>query len=443
MRLAILAFAPYLVAHALFQQAHTQRYALPYVPLLALLVGAGLDAVARAVAGRRADAAFLGLAAAAAAASGAVALPGVAAYGAVDSPAYAAMREACSHRRAAPGYAAVRPLHVQPVLRPRAGEPRRAALAPAAGDGGAAGRVAGGRGSAGALPRRAAPHRSRSRGSAGEGLPRAVGLAAPRPRCLLSGERPSAVHLVEMGRPELACGPRVGPVPRDGPPNGTAEPVRTAYLRSSGDASVVLIAGEPTDPAAAEWEGELTLAGRRLDGRSCGAPWLAAYAVPPSGRADTCPSSSPPRGQEPPPARRSRCAGWPTGAAGDPLLVRGDGWHYPETTDDGRPFRWASRVARAMVNVPARARGWSWKARCRSVTSPAGVHRVESGGVRRAVSASGPFRIELEYRRPAAGSDPQVRSGFRARRRAAQRRPPAARLANRPLRDQRPLTPGP
>ena len=41
MRLVLLAFAPYLVAHALFQQAHTQRYALPYVPLLALLAALG------------------------------------------------------------------------------------------------------------------------------------------------------------------------------------------------------------------------------------------------------------------------------------------------------------------------------------------------------------------------------------------------------------------
>ncbi len=40
------------------------------------------------------------------------------------------------------------------------------------------------------------------------------------------------------------------------------------------------------------------------------------------------------------------------GRAGDPLVVRGDGWHYPETTEDGRPFRWATRLARSMVNVP-------------------------------------------------------------------------------------------
>lgn len=394
-RLAVFAFGPYLVAHALFQQAHTQRYAMPYVPLLALLAVLGMDAVARAAAGRRADAAFLGLAAAGAAAVGAVALPGVVAYAAVDSPVYAAMREVGHIADPRIGY----------VLSGHYMFSRYFALAPG-------------------LPLLRLPPRREMAALqeswlAGEERP-VLFLAEPRrtdleavdsrsrvlrgqwawpstAAVLLSGERPSSVHLFELRRPLWFAGAGWGLSIEMARPQGAAAPVRTAYLRASDDTSVLIIAGEPTDPRAAEWEGELTLAGRRLDGHSCGAPWLTAYTVPPSGLGGYVPLVFAT-------ARAGASSGAPFalrglayGHAGDPLLARGDGWHYPETTEDGRPFRWATRLARSMINVPAAGARLvvEGEVPVRHIAAPVSIE-IESGGARRAVSASGPFRIELD-----------------------------------------------
>ncbi len=396
MRLAVLAFGPYLVAHALFQQAHTQRYALPYVPLLALLAVLGMDAVARAAAPRRVDIAFLGLEAAGAAAVGAVALPGLCAYAAVDSPVYAAMREVGRIAAPRPGYVlsghymfsryfALAPASV-PVLRL---PPRRemAALQESwlAGDDRSVLFLA--------EPRRTDLEAVDSRSRVFRGEWAWASAAA----VLLSGERPSSARLVEMRRPLWFAGTGWGLSIEMARPDGAAEPVRTAYLRSSQDSNVMMIAGEPTDPRAAEWEGALTLAGRRLDGRSCGAPWLAAYTVPPSVLGGYLPLVFTT-------ARAGTASGAPFalrglayGHAGDPMLVRGDGWHYPEATEDGRPFRWASRLARSMINVPAAGARLvvEGEVPVRHIAPPVSIE-IESGGVRREVSASGPFRIELD-----------------------------------------------
>ena len=396
MRLAVLAFGPYLVAHALFQEAQMQRYALPYVPLLALLAVLGMDAIARAAAGRRADAAFLGLAAAGAAAVGAVALPGLSAYGAVDSPAYAAMREV--GRIAAPRHGYVLSGHymfnryfaLAPASLPMLRLPPRREMAALQESW-----LAGGDRPVLFLaePRRTDLEAVDSRSRVLRGQWAWPGAAA----VLLSGERPSSVHLVEIGRPLWFAGTGWGLSLEMAHPHGTAEPVRTAYLRASGDTSVLMVAGEPTDPRAAEWAGELTLAGRRLDGRSCGAVWMAAYTVPPSGPGGYVPLAFTT-------ARGGTISGAPFalrglayGRAGDPMLVRGDGWHYPEATEDGRPFRWASRVARSMLNVPAAGARLvvEGEVPVRHIATPVSIE-IESGGVRRAVSANGPFRIELD-----------------------------------------------
>jgi hypothetical protein len=160
---------------------------------------------------------------------------------------------------------------------------------------------------------------------------------------------------------------------------------------------MVLFAGEPTDPGALEWECELTLAGQVLDRRSCGEPWLAAYPVPPSEGVGYLPLVFTT-------LRSGTAAGAPFalrglayGDRGDALLVRGDGWHFPETTEDGRAFRWATRRARSMINAPSR-RGRlvvEGEVPSPSIEGPANIE-LESGGVRRSVSASGAFRIELD-----------------------------------------------
>jgi len=395
MRLALLAFGPYCVAHALFQQAHTQRYAMPYVPLLALLAVLGVDAVARAAAPRRADAAFFGLAAAGAAASVAIALPGLSAYASVDSPVYAALREADRIAASRPGYVlsghymfsryfALAPASLPVLPLPPRREMESLEVSWLAGDDRRVLFLA--------EPRRTDLETVDSRSREFRG-----GWAWPRAAAmLLSGERPSSVHLVEIRRPLWFAGPGWGLSFEMARPDG-AEPVRTAYLRSIARPAVMMIAGEPTDPRAAGWEGELTLAGRRLDARSCGAPWLTAYSVPPADLDRYLPLVFAT-------ARAGTAGGAPFalrglayGPAGDALLVRGDGWHFPEATEDGRPFRWASRVARSMINVPSFAARLvvEGEVPARSIEGPANIE-LESGAVRRAVSASGPFRLELD-----------------------------------------------
>jgi hypothetical protein len=395
MRLALLAFAPYVVAHALFQQVHTQRYAMPYVPLLALLTVLGLDAVARAVAGPRADGAFVGLAAAAAAAIGAVALPGLSAYGAAVAPVYAAMDEvgrigAGPDRALSGHYMFTRFFALAPASLPVLRLPPRREMAALeeswlGGDDRTVLFLA--------EPQRtdleAVDPRAR--------ISRGRWAWPPAAAVLLSGERPASVDLVELTPPLWFAGPGWGLSIEMARPDGAAEPVRTAHLRAIAAAGVLLIAAEPRDAGAGEWEGELTLAGRRLDVRSCGAPWLAAYPTEPSASAGYLPLVFTT-------ARGGSAAGAPFalrglafGRAGDPLLVRGDGWHYPETTEDGRPFQWASRQARSMINVPPAGGRLLVEGAVppRHVALPASIE-VESAGARRAVSASGPFRIELD-----------------------------------------------
>ena len=393
LRPAILAFGPYLVAHALFQQAHTQRYAMPYVPLLALLAALGMDVLARGLAGRRADAAFPLLTATAAAAAGAVALPGLSAYAAAGSPVYAALREAGA---LAPGhvlaghymfsrYLAVAPPGL-PVLRL---PPRREmeSLQAAWRDG-----------EDRAVLFLAEPRRTDLESvDPGAQVRHGVWAWPSATARLLSGERPGAVDLVEIRPPSWFAGPGWGLSLEMSRPEGNAGPARTAYLRATGRAGMLLIAAEPTDPRAGEWAGELTLSGRTLDRRSCAAPWLSAYAIGPSDPGGYLPLVFATTRAGAASGAPFALRGLAFGDADSAMIARGDGWHYPETADDGRPFRWATRVARSMINVPAAGARLVVEGAvpARYVTFPASIE-IEAGGVRRAITASGPFRVELD-----------------------------------------------
>ena len=158
----------------------------------------------------------------------------------------------------------------------------------------------------------------------------------------------------------------------------------------------MMIAGEPTDPRAEEWDAVLTLDGARIDHRSCKAPWLAAYSLPPSALGGYRPLAlSTARGGVPG-AAPFALRGLAYGPASAALLVTGEGWHYPETTEDGRPFRWATRVARAMINVPASGARLVAEGDVPGyVAAPAAID-LEAGDVRRSISARGHFRIELD-----------------------------------------------
>ena len=337
---------PYLVAHALFQQAHTQRYALPVRPAPGPARGARAST---RWPGPRAGARTppsSGWRQRSRPRSARSRCPGVSAYGAADSPVYAAMREVGRIAAAGPGHVLSGHYMFSRFFALAPAGPARAAPASAPGDGGAR-RNRGSRATTGACsswPSRAARISKPS-------IPRARVLrgrwAWPRAAAaLLSGERPSSVDLVEMSPPRWFAGPGWGLSIEMARPDGAAEPARTAYLRAIADAGVVMIAGEPRDAGAGEWEGELTLAGRRLDARSCGAPWLAAYTVPPSAAAGYLPLVFTTARGDRPAARRLRCGGSPMAVPATPCSCAATGGTIPETTEDGRPFQWASREAR-------------------------------------------------------------------------------------------------
>jgi len=404
----LVAFGPYVVAHALFQQAHTQRYALPYIPALALLAVLGMETIAR-VAGRHAIAAFLGLAALGCGAAGAVALPGLMGYAAAGSPVYAALHAADKIRGSLPS----------PVLSGHYMFDRYLTFAP---PGLAVAR----------LPSRREMAALQASWTSGDERPRLF-LAEPRrtdlatidpaaqvargewawppaTALLLSGERPGAVALVEIAAPSWFAGPGWGLSLEVARPDGIGEAVRTAHVRASPQASVLMLAGEPTDPAAGGWECELTLDGRALDRRPCGTPWLASYPVAPSDA----------KGYRPLVFRTSRGSadraapfalrGLAFGAAESPLLVHGDGWHYPETDEDGRPFRWATRAARTMANVPAGGARVVVEGLLpdRYVALPAAI-TLEAGVARTSVTSNGAFRLELDLP-PGQGREMILRS---------------------------------
>lgn len=389
----LLAFGPYFVAHALFQQAHTQRYSMPYMPLLALLAVLGCDALSRLAPSPVARSAFVVLAAAAGAACGAVALPGLVAY-AGGPPVQAALREAESIRSPAhvmtghymyDRYFALGPAGT-PVLRlpprremaglqeswlagddrPRLflGEPRRTDLL--------------------AVDARAQ---------------RFLGTWAwpPEADVLLSGERPGAVDLVEIRPPSWFAGRGWGLSLEMAPPAGDMEPVRRAWLRATAGRGVLLFAGEPTDPRAGELDCELTLGDRAIDRRPCGAPWLAAYEIDASGGRGYQPLVfTTRRGSEPAPAPFA-LRGLAFGDAGSALVAHGDGWHYAETDEKGDAFRWATRMARTMAHVPADGARLvvEGDVPARYVAGPVSI-TLDAGGASRSVASGGPFRLEMD-----------------------------------------------
>jgi hypothetical protein len=389
----VLAFGPYVVAHALFQQAHTQRYSMPYAPLLALLAAAGIDAVSRLVPPRAVRPAFLGMAAVAAFACGAVALPGLAGH-AAGPPVHAALREAEKVRS---------PAH---VMTGHYMFDRYLALAPAG------------------TPVLRLPPRREMAGLqeswlAGDdrpklflGEPRRTDLLTvdpaaqvflgtwawpPEAEVLLSGERPGAVDLVEIRAPSWFAGPGWGLSLEMASASGDMDPVRRAWLRAVPGPAVLLFAGEPTDPRAGELDCELALGERAIDRRPCGAPWLAAYAMDVSSGDRHQPLVFTTR-RGPDPARAPfALRGLAFGDGTKALVAHGDGWHYAETAEDGQAFRWATRAARSIVHVPAGGARLvvEGEVPARYVAVPASI-TLESGGVARSVAASGSFRLEMD-----------------------------------------------
>ena len=394
LRLAAVVFLPYLAAHALFQQSHTLRYAMPYVPLLALLAASGIAALVSTFGRRAGRPVFAVLAAAAAAACGSVALPGLAAYASMDAPGAAAMhgvrrlarpgRDVVSghymfHRYfelAPPGIASIPP---RPRLEVEAlGEAWRA-------------------GSRAPVLFVAEPRRTdlESIDPAARTIRGRWSWPGAALR-LLSGERPDAADLVEIQPPSWFAGAGWGLSLERAADGGPMPAERTAWIRGGAGEAVLLLAGEPTDAAAAASECALRLGAVRLDTRPCGAPWLAAYDVSPSGGDAYAPLVFTMRRGGAPAEAPFALRGLAFGPRGNAHVVHGAGWHYPETARDGRLFRWASGTARSLVHVPPGGARVVVEGEVppRHVALPVAV-TLESGGQSARVAADGRFRLEL------------------------------------------------
>jgi hypothetical protein len=351
--LALVAFGPYLVAHALFQEARTIRYSLPYVPLLAWLAAEGVAVVARRL--RPAAGALL----AAAVGSGLTAwsaelvLPALQAYAAAPSPPFAALDDVRREAQPTQGfvlsghYMFFRYLPFAPagleVLEPLV----RRELAGL----GAYWRGGGTR----PLLFLAEPERTDLESVD----PHARRVVAPRTWAfdadrLLSGERPNHVDVVRIDPPRWFAGDgwlltlEAGRIVDQ---RGFME--RRAWLRGAAEPYVLLLAGEPIAEDALHYELEARLAGERIAQGGLGTPLLAGFLLPPApghGYLELVVSTR----------RQGVLEGAPLALRGlayapatEPSLVHGTGWHYPETDEERRPFRWASPRARSLVYAPA------------------------------------------------------------------------------------------
>jgi len=173
-------------------------------------------------------------------------------------------------------------------------------------------------------------------------------------RRFFRGERPNTVELYHIERPRWFAGEgwrlslEAGALPAL-----RQLPQRRAFLAPMDGPSFLIVAGQPTAPDAAQYELDLSLAGRALDRRSCGEPLLRAYelpAVPGSSYAELLATTRRGGAAEGAPFALNGLA---YGAADEPGFVHGEGWFYPESDERAREFRWTGRRARTLLHVPA------------------------------------------------------------------------------------------
>jgi hypothetical protein len=359
LRPALLAFAPYLVAHFFFQQTRTLRYSMPYVPLVAWLA---VEALAW-ISGRARVRVLTGAAVAGLAAWSAVrTIPALSEYHRQPSPPYAALQAVAAEVSRVPGFLVSGHYMFRRYL--SQASPALHILLPSPGreiaqleehwrSGGAEPVLFLAEGDRTDLESVAASSRRMLR--------RWRWRAARR---FFRGERPSAVELFRIDRPPWFAGEgwllslEAGALPAL---RGLRE--RRAFLAPREGPSFLLVSGQPTAPDAGEFELELALAGNTLDRRNCGAPLLRGYDLPPFAAGGGSRAGSKEGGSYAELLATTRHGGSPAGAPfalnglayGGPDeagFVHGDGWFYPESDERAREFRWTSRRARSLLHVP-------------------------------------------------------------------------------------------
>jgi hypothetical protein len=343
--LASLVFGPYLLMHFFVQEVQCLKYSLLYIPLLAFLGVEGAARLGRP--GPVAEAALVG-------ASIAIAVPALWAYSRSPSPVFSALFElddvavprdrfVLSGHYQFSRYFPFRAADLE-LLQPR---PRAevSGLEDYWKSGGAR-----------EVLFLAEPGRTDLESIAPDAKTRlSVWAWPPHLAPLLSGTRPGTVELLALSPPRwfvgegwllslenVALADRLSVVERE------------AFLRSSPQASFLIVSGEPLAPC----EGvsvSLSLDGALLDRHDCARPLLAGFELPPS-------ASSIEGGFEKLVARTERdgapvpapfaLRGLDYGSRATGGLVCGDGFFYPEPDEQKRPFRWASKAARCLAHVP-------------------------------------------------------------------------------------------
>lgn len=350
--LALLAFAPYFLVHLLLQHVETLRYTLPYVPLFAYLTAEALDAVAHRLR-MLALPARIGAPVALAAWAAALTLPALHTFANSPSPPYSALHELVRIAQPPERFA----IGAHYVYLPYVDETNPAGLDRLLGarPGTAVARLrefwlGGGRKDVLFV---AQPGRTdlesidlRSRRSIGD-------WRWPFDGRFLTGARPNAAELLQISPPGFFAGPGFLLSLEAGRPSELPRFIeRRAWLRAAGEPTFLILAGEPTGPAA-QHRMELSLAGEPLYEHACGDALLKGFLLP--ARADA--------GGYVELLARTRRAGKPEGVPfalrgldyarrADAGFAHGAGWFYPESDERKRPFRWAAARARTLVHVP-------------------------------------------------------------------------------------------
>jgi len=352
--LALLTFTPYFVVHLLMQHVETLRYTLPYLPLFAYLAAEALDAVpdrlrVLAVPAR------IGAPVALAAWAAALTVPALHTFATSPSPPYAALHELVQVARPPERFAVAAHYVYLPYL--DEANPWGLDRLLGARPGTAVARLrefwlGGGRKDVLFI---AQPGRTdlesidlRSRRSIG-------GWRWPFEGRFLTGARPNAAELVRITPPGFFAGRGFLLSLEAGKPSELPRFLeRRAWLRASSEPTFLILAGEPTGPAA-QHTMELSLAGERLHEHACGDPLLRGFEFPPRADAGAYIEllAKTRRGDRPegvPFALR----GLDYAGRGDGGYAHGTGWFYPEPDERKRTFRWAAARARTLVHVPDR-----------------------------------------------------------------------------------------
>jgi hypothetical protein len=351
--LALLAFAPYLLAHLLLQHVDTVRYTLLYVPLFGLLAAEGVVelgswALPRVPERTLAAAGSLALAVW----SAALTLPALRAYAGTASPPVAAL-EQVGRLLASGDYVVSGHYIFGDYLRGLDEQAERLESPPGGAARGLGEYWLGG----GSKPVLFVGDPSRTDlESIDPAARQSLGRWSwPfRADLFITGSRPSRAELIRIDPPRWFAGQGFMLSLEAGRLSELSNlPERRAYLRPSLQPSFLMVSGEPIGPAA-QYTVDLELDGQPLGSFPCVEPVARGLLLEPADAE---------RGYRELDARTHRAGvvegapfalkGLAYGPLGAAALVPAGGWFYPETDEDDRPFRWTSARAVSLVHVPA------------------------------------------------------------------------------------------